>query len=133
VGGCALVDCATPDCAVGYVAQQEPDACCPVCVPATACTKGQQGYNTLRSTLLAQPGAMACKVDKDCALLASNPYCGDVCTYLPANAAATPSINAQLSSFAKENCSTCTPIYPPCAAPLPAVCVQGQCTGITLL
>jgi hypothetical protein len=107
--------------------QQQPDACCPTCVPDDSCTQGQQGYDTLRTKLLTQPGAVACKVDKDCALLAGDAYCGDECSNIPVNAAAAQSINSALSSFAKNNCSTCTPIYPPCAAPLPPACVQGQC------
>jgi len=113
---------------LGYVAQLEPDACCPVCVPNTVCTKGQQGYNTLRGKLLAQPGALACKVDKDCSLLAGNGYCGDVCSDVPVNAAAAQSIDSQLNSFAKDNCSTCPLLIPPCPFPSPPVCIQGQCT-----
>lgn len=81
----------------------------------------------LRTKLLTQPGAVACKVDKDCALLAGDAYCGAECSNIPVNAAAAQSINSALSAFAKNNCSTCTPIYPPCAAPLPPACVQGQC------
>ena len=127
VGGCAAVDCALPKCAPGYMLEQEPDACCPTCVPNNACTTGQQSYDTLRTKLLSQPGAIACKVAQDCALLGSNAYCGDECSHIPVNAAAAQSINGELSTFAKNNCSTCTPIYPPCAAPPPPACVQGQC------
>ena len=127
VGGCDLVECAQPKCAPGYMLQQQPDACCPTCVPNDACTKGQQSYDMLRTKLLSQPGAVACKVANDCALLGSNAYCGDECSQVPVNAAAAQSIDGELSSFAKNNCSTCTPIYPPCAAPLPPACVQGRC------
>lgn len=126
VGGCALVDCSAPECDPGYVAQQAPDACCPVCVP-TVCTEGQLGYDTLLGTLLDRPGAVACKVDKDCALLASSAYAGNPCPSVPVNAAAAPSINAELSSFANDNCSTCSPIYVLCpASPLP-FCFEGRC------
>jgi hypothetical protein len=126
-GGCAAVDCAEPKCLPGYMLQQQPDACCPVCVPSAACTMGQQGYKMLRTSLLAQPGALACKVDQDCALLGSNAYCGDQCSQVPVNAAAAQSIYSALSSYATSNCSTCTPLWPPCAVPPPAACVQGQC------
>jgi hypothetical protein len=128
VGGCALVDCSAPVCDPGYVAQQAPDACCPVCVLNAACMKGQQGYDNLRSTLLAQPGAMACKVDNDCALLPSDAYCSEPCPSVPVNAAAAQSINGELSLFANDNCSVCPPVYTLCPVSLPAVCAQGQCT-----
>ncbi|MEO7033556.1 MAG: hypothetical protein ABI548_06750 [Polyangiaceae bacterium] len=36
-------------------------------------------------------------------------------------------MNDQLSAFEAANCSACMPIVPPCAAPLPAVCTNGQC------
>jgi hypothetical protein len=52
-----------------------------------------------------------------------------VCTGQPASAKAAPDINSQLSSFASMNCSTCTPEYPPCAAPFPPVCLNGQCAA----
>lgn len=125
---CTISDCPPSHCANGYVALQEPNTCCPVCVPGSECSAGQERYQGLRSDLLSQPGAVACKVDQDCTLLAGNAYCGDACSDVPVNAAAAPTILGQLSSFAKQNCSTCSPVYPPCAAPLPPVCTQGACT-----
>jgi hypothetical protein len=107
--------------------QQQAGDCCPSCVPDDVCTLGQQGYDTLRQKLLAQPGAMACKVSNDCTLLSGNAYCGDECSQVPVNAAAAQGIDDQLSTYATNNCSTCMPVYPPCAAPLPPVCAQGQC------
>jgi len=132
IGGCAAVDCAFPNCPPGYTVQQQPDACCQHCVPDSACTKGQQGYETLRSQLLAQPGAVACKVDKDCALLGGNAYCGAACSQTPVNAAAAQSIDTELESYAKDNCSSCTPLLPPCVSPQQPVCLQGQCAGYAL-
>jgi hypothetical protein len=130
IGGCAAVDCAAPVCASGYMLQQQPDACCPVCVTDAACTMGKQGYGVLRTALLAQPGALACKVNQDCSLLGGNAYCGDPCSQIAVNAAAAQSIFSALSSFATSNCSTCTPVNAACAASLPPACVQGQCESV---
>ncbi|HEX3852984.1 MAG TPA: hypothetical protein VHW01_18605, partial [Polyangiaceae bacterium] len=81
----------------------------------------------LRRKLMSQPGAVACKVNDDCALLGGNAYCGDECSAIPVNAAAAQSINGELSAYAAQNCGTCTPVYPPCALPPPPACVDGQC------
>ena len=121
------VGCPAIDCAMGYMLEQKAGECCPSCVPNDACTAGRQSYETLRQQLISQPGAVACKVDKDCALLPGNAYCGDECSQTPVNAAAAQSIDGQLNASAAKSCSTCTPIYPPCAAPFPPVCVNGQC------
>jgi hypothetical protein len=107
--------------------QQNAASCCPSCVPNDACAQGQQSYDALRAKLISQPGAVACKVNNDCGLLAGNAYCGDECSATPVNAAAAQSMDAELNAYAAMNCSTCTPEYPPCAAPLPPTCVDGQC------
>jgi hypothetical protein len=112
---------------MGYMLQQKAGECCPSCVPNDACTQGQQSYDVLRQKLISQPGAVACKVSGDCALLAVSGSCGDACQEIPVNAAAAPSIDNQLNAYATKNCSTCTPIYPPCFAPPPPACVNGQC------
>jgi hypothetical protein len=124
---CGDVFCPAIDCAMGYMLEQKPGDCCGTCVPNDACTAGRQSYETLRQQLISQPGAVACKVDKDCALLPGNAYCGDECSQTPVNAAAAQSLEGQLNASAAKSCSTCTPIYPPCAAPFPPVCVDGQC------
>jgi hypothetical protein len=126
-GGCEDVACPGIACAKGYMLQQSAGACCPSCVPNDACTQGQQSYDTLRQQLISQPGAVACKVSNDCALLSGSAYCGDECSAIPVNAAAAPSMDSQLSAYATKNCSTCTPVYPPCAAPPPPSCIDGQC------
>lgn len=128
-GGCVNISCPAFDCAPGYILQQQAGACCPSCVPKDDCALGQQSYDMLRQKLLAQPGALACKLSTDCTLLSGNAYCGDQCSQAPVNAAAAQSIDSELGTFATNNCSTCTPIYPPCAAPLAPVCVQGQCVA----
>jgi hypothetical protein len=138
VGGCANNGCPS-DCGTGYRLEQKPGECCPSCVPNNACTEGQQSYDTLRQKLISQPGAVACKVDKDCALLSGNAYCGDECLQMPVNAAAASSIESELDAYAAKNCSTCTPVYPPCAASLPPFCalqdlgnaIGGFCTART--
>ena len=129
---CELVDCNSPNCPPGYTSQRAPDACCPVCVADSACTKGQKGYETLRTELIAQPGAVACKVNKDCAFLGGNAYCGAACDQTAVNAAAAQSINAELDAYAKDNCSSCTPLQPPCPFIPAPVCVQGQCAPYVL-
>ncbi len=127
-GGCGNTGCPAIACANGYTLQQNPGSCCPTCVPSNDCELGQQSYDTLRQKLMSQPGAVACKVNNDCALLGSNAYCGDECSAIPVNAAAAQSINNELQAYATNNCSTCTPVYPPCASPPAPVCVAGQCT-----
>ena len=115
------------DCAVGYKLSQQAGSCCPTCVPDSSCTMGQQGYSSLRQKLLAEPGATACMVSNDCTLLASNFYCGDQCAQIPVSVATAQSIERELSGYAKNNCSTCSPIYPPCAVPQPLTCVRNEC------
>jgi hypothetical protein len=128
-GGGNVCDVACPLIACGKGFTFSPSGCCGSCVPDDACTLGQQGYETLQAQLIAQPGAVACKVDQDCALLQGNAYCGNACAEVPVNAAALQSIAEQLSTYATNDCSTCTPVQPPCAAPLPAICNQGQCVA----
>ncbi|MEO8906338.1 MAG: hypothetical protein ABI488_27245 [Polyangiaceae bacterium] len=128
-GGCSNTACPAYACGSGYKPQTLPGECCPSCVPDDSCAQGQADYSTLRRKLLAQPGAVACKVDNDCALLPGSSYCGDQCSQIPVNAAAAQSIESQLSSFGSSNCSTCTPIYPPCTSAFSPVCTQGQCVS----
>jgi hypothetical protein len=132
-GGCAgATACPAIDCAKGYTLEQTAGECCPTCVPnADACTDGQQGYDTLRQKLLQGMGVLACKVNSDCTTLPGNAYCGDTCAATPVNVASAPGINSQLGSYATDNCSTCTPSYPPCAAPLTPICENAVCaTGV---
>jgi hypothetical protein len=96
-------------------------------VPSDTCSKGQQGYAALRQNLITQPEALACKVSKDCTLLSGNANCGDQCSQATVSVAAAQSIDDELSAYASNNCSTCTPIYPSCPAPPPPSCVQGVC------
>ncbi len=133
--GCAsTIACPPIDCVHGYTLEQEAGECCPSCVAnAEACTQGQQGYTTLRQKLLQASGVLACKVDSDCTVLSGNAYCGDECSATPVNVTSAPGINNQLSSYATDNCSTCTPMYPPCAAPLPPVCENALCVTEVLV
>jgi hypothetical protein len=127
-GGCTgAFACPGVVCAKGFMSQQQAGSCCPTCVPSDTCSKGQQGYAALRQKLLAQPEVGACKVSKDCTLLAGSANCGDSCSHTPVSAALAQSIDDELSAYASNNCSTCTPIYPPCAYPVPPSCVQGVC------
>lgn len=130
LGGCAsTIACPAIDCAAGYTLEKQADECCPSCVAnADACSQGQQGYATLRQKLLQGTGVLACKVSSDCTTVPGSAYCGDACASTPVNMTSAPGINSQLSSYATNNCSTCTPTYPPCAAPLPPVCTNGVCT-----
>jgi hypothetical protein len=88
---------------------------------------GQIGYAAIRKNLLAQTGVLACQSDADCTLLSDNANCGDACAATPVSATSAPAINSQLSSYATNNCSTCTALIPPCAAPLPPVCKNALC------
>ena len=125
---CANVDCPAIDCANGYKYQSAPGQCCGTCVPDdAACSKGQANYQNLRKALLADPSTLKCAKDTDCKLLAQNPFCGDQCAAVPVSVPAAMSIDQQLGQFAAANCSTCTPVYPPRAAPPPPMCIGGQC------
>ena len=131
--GCGGVACPAIACASGFMLSQQPGDCCGTCVPDDTCTQGQQGYEVLQGQLITQPGAVACKVDRDCAFIPGNAYCGTECAAVPVNAVALQSISEELSKYAGQNCSSCTPVYPPCAAPLPPICNQGQCVAGTYL
>jgi hypothetical protein len=127
-GGVCNVSCPAIACAKGYVRMQEAGACCPTCVAdAQACTAGEQGYQTLRTSLLQQAGATSCNVDTDCTYLGGVPQCGDQCVTSAVNASLEPNMANQLSLWASSYCSTCTPVYPPCAAPPTPFCSAGQC------
>ncbi|HEX3777347.1 MAG TPA: hypothetical protein VHV51_22895 [Polyangiaceae bacterium] len=127
-GGCGAVECPALDCVQGYTLITEPDACCPTCVPdSQACTAGEQGYQTLRASLLNQPGVTSCKVDQDCATLSGVGQCGDACAATAVNASEEPSMASQLELWSKNYCSTCMPVYPPCVAPPTPFCEGGQC------
>jgi hypothetical protein len=131
--GCAgATACPAIDCAQGYTLEQTAGECCPTCVPnADACMQGQQGYSALRQKLLQGNGVLACKVNSDCTALPWNAYCGEACAVTPVSVTSEPGINTQLSSYATDNCSTCTPLYPPCAVPLTPICENGVCaTGV---
>jgi hypothetical protein len=117
-----------PACLNGFVPVMEPGACCPMCVaPSQACTAGEQGYQTLRASLLQQSGATSCNVDSDCTNLSGLAQCGDQCVTSAVNASLEPEMANQLSLWASSYCSTCTPVYPPCAAPPTPFCSAGQC------
>jgi hypothetical protein len=133
-GGCASpTACPAIDCIQGYTLEQKAGECCPSCVPnADACTNGQQGYDALRQKLLQGSGVLACKVNSDCTVLPGNAYCGDECSATPVSVTSEPNLDLQLSSYATNNCSTCTPMYPPCAAPLPPVCENALCVTAVL-
>jgi hypothetical protein len=45
----------------------------------------------------------------------------------PVNVSSAASINSQLSSYAADHCSTCTPINASCVMPPPIVCTNGVC------
>jgi len=128
-GGACTASCPAYDCATGYHLAQAPGDCCATCVSDDACMAGQDGYQTLENELLAPTAVHACKVDQDCSLLYGNAYCGQTCSALPVNAAQATAINSKLESYAKANCSTCKPEYPPCAAPFPAQCINSQCVS----
>jgi len=128
VGGCDAVACIAIGCGPGTTPVVEPGDCCPTCVPdSQACMAGEQGYQTLLGSLLNQTGATSCAVDDDCSLLNGSAQCGGACSYQTVNAQQAPDMNNQLSLWAKSYCSTCTPIYPPCAAPPKPFCEGGQC------
>jgi hypothetical protein len=131
IGGalqCGGVFCPAIACASGFVSVKEPGACCPTCVAdAQACTAGEQGYQTLRASLLQQSGATSCNVDTDCTTLSGVPQCGDQCVTSAVNASLEPNMANQLSLWASSYCATCTPVYPPCVAPPTPFCSAGQC------
>jgi hypothetical protein len=134
IGGCAAVGCVSVACATGYTLQKVPGDCCPMCQPdAQACTSGEQGYQTLRSSLLAQPGATSCMSDSDCTPLIGAAQCGDACTNTAVNASLAKDMTSQLDLWAADYCSTCTPVFPPCAAPPAPFCSGGQCQLYHLL
>jgi hypothetical protein len=125
---CGDVFCPANACAKGFISVTEPGACCPTCVADTqACTSGEQGYQTLRASLLQQSGATSCNVDSDCTNLSGVPQCGDECLTSAVNASLEPDMANQLSLWASSYCSTCTPVYPPCPLPPTPFCSAGQC------
>ncbi len=126
-GACAS-GCVSIACAPGYSFQKMPGDCCPTCQPdAQACTLGQQGYQSLRASLLAQPGATSCVSDSDCTILDGAAKCGDVCVTTTVNAALATDMDSQLSLWATDYCSTCTVSIPPCPAPPKPFCSGGEC------
>jgi hypothetical protein len=126
---CAGAACPSIACAPGYKYQSTPGMCCGTCVPDDqACSVGQAGYKMLREGFLADPKVHSCEKAADCKYLETNVFCGDACLTQPVNAAAAVEIEQQLSQFAANYCSSCTPLQPPCPAPLPPACVQGQCS-----
>jgi hypothetical protein len=128
VGGCGDVACADIGCGPGTTPVTEPGSCCPICVPdGEACTAGKDGYQALLGNLLAQPGATSCMVDDDCALLSGSPQCGESCGGSAVNRSQAMDMAYQLSLWEKSYCSTCTPIYLPCAAPPKPFCEAGRC------
>lgn len=126
-GSCAAVDCAAYDCAPGYTLEYQPGACCPTCVPNNACTTGQSAYKALKAALLNDSTTTACMTSADCTVLAGDGSCNDGCAQTPVNKTAAASLGPQLQEVAKSLCSTCKPIYPPCAAPLPPTCFNHTC------
>lgn len=128
VGGCGDVVCTDIGCGPGTTPVIEPGNCCPTCVPdGEACAAGKQGYQALLGNLLAQPGATSCMVDDDCTLLTGSGQCGAACSASPVNSSQAMEMAYQLSLWEKSYCSTCSPIYPPCAAPPKPVCNAGKC------
>jgi hypothetical protein len=126
--GCGGVLCPGLACVKGYISVKEPGACCATCVAdSQACTAGEQGYQTLRTSLLQQSGATSCSVDTDCTNLGGVPQCGDQCVSSAVNASLAPDMASQLSLWASNYCSTCTAAYPPCALPPTPFCSAGQC------
>jgi len=120
--------CPTIDCDRGFTLVAHSGACCPVCTPdAEACSSGQAGYSQLRQQLLKQAGALACVKTSDCTALAGDAFCGGQCLAIPVGVAAAPAIQAQLATWAKAQCSTCTPTFPGCNAMLKLSCVAGEC------
>jgi len=132
-GGQCQVLCVAANCAKGSKLRTLPGSCCPTCVPElNACSNGQAGYDELRKMLLAQDGVLSCLTTSDCVPLTSYAYCGDTCSNIPIAKSTAAAIEPQLSAWASAECSTCTPEYPPCPAPLPPACIAGQCTTGTL-
>lgn len=128
VGGCGDVVCTDIGCGPGTTPVVEPGTCCPVCVPdGEACAAGKQGYQALLGNLLAQPGATSCMVDDDCTLLSGSAQCGEYCGGSAVNRSEAVDMANQLSLWEKSYCSTCTPLYPPCALPPKPFCEAGQC------
>jgi len=127
-GQCQVL-CVAANCAKGSKLRTLPGSCCPTCVPdPNECANGQAGYDELRKMLLAQDGVLSCLTTSDCVPLTSYANCGDVCTNIPIAKSAAAAIEKQLGAWASAECSTCTPEYPPCPAPLPPACIAGQCT-----
>jgi len=128
VGGCGDVACTDIGCEPGTTPVIEPGNCCPTCVPdGEACAAGKDGYQALLGNLLAQPGATSCMVDDDCTILSGSPQCGASCGASAVSSSQAMVMGYQLSLWEKSYCSTCMPIYPPCAAPPKPVCEAGQC------
>ena len=121
--------CAGQICENGMKSQPVPGACCAfTCVPdPAACANGQAAFRTLRDQLLAAPDALSCSKDSDCQLEASHIQCGDQCPSQPLSVAAAPKIEAQLSQFETDHCSTCMSVIAPCVPPRPPACIDGTC------
>ncbi|MEO7032584.1 MAG: hypothetical protein ABI548_02045 [Polyangiaceae bacterium] len=105
------------------------DQCCGLdcVVDPPLCAQGEHDYAALRDKLLAESGALACKVQSDCTVLRSSTACGDPCAQRVLSAARAPAINAELSAWENAHCSTCMPQQLTCLSHSYAVCSSGVC------
>ena len=124
--------CPSLTCDAGTHSETAAGACCPTCVddPPDACTTGQQGYASMRKSMLEKYSSSGCKNSSDCVLMPENNLCVWNCDIpLPSNMSA--SFVSNLTQSAQSSCSTCpTPTAPQCEQMI-AACVNGKCVAVS--
>ncbi len=122
--------CSTPMCGSGTHLGTSAGECCPVCVddPQLSCDQGQMGYRQRRQQFLDKYQS-GCKVDTDCVVLAPVNRCESGCGYAAVWYSAADDFTSNLKSDADTDCAACMEEEaPPCAPPMAAHCVMGQCS-----
>ena len=117
-------------CASGTHPETAVGACCPACVPdpPSACTQGQQGYATMRASMLTKYSSSGCKNSTDCVLVTENNPCAWSCNIpLPSNMSS--SFISNLNQAAEGACATCPAPTAPSCEPMIAACANGNCVA----
>jgi hypothetical protein len=126
---CDDVACTTADCQPGSHMEMRDDECCPVCVKddALPCERAQQLYQEFRAQWLAQYDGQGCIQEPECTMMWEYNRCSATCG-TPLGLDASSRIEAELSAFAEETCTSCpSPVATPCPSPPPLACFEGNC------
>ncbi|HYP76552.1 MAG TPA: hypothetical protein VER12_11375 [Polyangiaceae bacterium] len=121
-------------CPVGTHAETAVGDCCPSCVSDADlnCKKGLQAYSMQRDAIL-NKYSYGCASDSECELIAPKNLCEQGCSYAAVWYGVADSLESNLSNAADMYCSGCKqgPV-PPCVAPAVSVCVNNQCSLVTI-